>query len=271
LAPPSAFSLSADGRQAAIAIEGGQRGVWIVDLERGSKRLLDPEGASPIYSRDGSHVTYASNRGTGADTFVRKRTDGTGDEELLFTQFPGWSVPMDWSPDGRSLLFMTYSRGGDADIWIHSEGKSSPLLASPFNEWSAAFSPDGRYIAYDVDEGGDPTVYLQPFPGPGPRTAVSIGEGGSPRWARDGRQLYYWGEGTRMTAVAVETAPVLRVGQPRVLFDVYPGPYPSGYDVTADGRFVMMRARQTVEGPLVLRVILNWLEELERLAPHPPR
>ena len=91
----------------------------------------------------------------------------------------------DWSPDGRSLLFSEYTNRGDTDIWIYSDGKATPLLASPFNEGSARFSPDGRFIAFDADDGGVSHVYVQPFPGPGPRTAISAEEAGSPAWINE--------------------------------------------------------------------------------------
>jgi hypothetical protein len=97
---------------------------------------------------------------------------------------------------------------------------------------------------------------------------LSIGGGISPRWGRDGRELYYDGQRGIM-AVDVETEPVLRVGTPKLVFE---GHFPwHGYDVTADGRFLVRRPRETVEGPLELKVILNWFGELERLAPHPLR
>jgi hypothetical protein len=42
--------------------------------------------------------------------------------------------------------------------------------------------------------------------------------------------------------------------------------------ITPDARrFLTIANRTTEEGPLELRVILNWFDELERLAPHPPR
>ena len=88
----------------------------------------------------------------------------------------------DWSPDGRSLLFSEYTSRGDTDVWIYSDGKARPILSSPSNEENARFSSDGRYIAFEADDGGVTHVYVQPFPGPGRRTAISAEEGGSPVW-----------------------------------------------------------------------------------------
>ncbi len=271
---PYAFSLSPSGREAAVElVEGPSRRLWVLDLERGSKKLLVPEGESgaPVFSRDGAFVAYHSSRGGvhgGTESIHRKHADGTGDEETLFTRGSGWPSPEDWSPDGRSLLFTEYSSRGDCDIWIHSAGEPSPLLASPFNEWSATFSPDGRFIAFDSDDGGDSNVFVRPFPGPGPRTPVSIDGGSGPRWRSDGRELLYWGA-SGMMAVDVETQPVLRIGRPRAIFENRGW---GRFDVTPDGRrFLTLRPREGEEGPIELRVVLNWFEELERLAPHPGR
>ena len=71
-----------------------------------------------------------------------------------------------------------------------------------------------------------------------------------------------------MMVVAVQTAPVLRVGQPQLLSEQN---HPTGgLAVTRAGpRFLEVSHRTMAEGPLELRVVLNWFEELERLAPHP--
>jgi hypothetical protein len=74
-----------------------------------------------------------------------------------------------------------------------------------------------------------------------------------------------------MMAVDVKTAPVLRVGRPQALFETDRRWPIYDVDVAADGRFLALLPRETVDGPLELRVVLNWFEELERLAPHPRR
>ena len=84
------------------------------------------------------------------------------------------------------LLFSEYTNRGDTDVWIYSDGKATPLLSSPSNEAAARFSPDGRFIAFEADDGGVSHVYVQPFPGPGPRTAISAEEGGTPVWINGG-------------------------------------------------------------------------------------
>src|SRR5439155_18245157 len=128
-----------------------------------------------------------------------------------------------------------------------------PLIASPFSEGEVRFSADGRFVAFDADDGGVSHGYVQSFPGPGPRTTVSVEEGDSPRWGPDGRQLFYW-SGNRMTVVPLETEPVIRVGRPQTLFERRARGSLLG---SPDGRrFLTLSGRTTEEGPLELRVVL---------------
>jgi Tol biopolymer transport system component len=130
-------------------------------------------------------------------------------------------------------VFSEYTSRGDLDLWLYANGETKPLIATPFSESTARFSPDGRFVAFQADDGGTAQVYVQPFPGPGPRTTISSGEGYQPRWAGDGRHLYYM-SGRRLMVVPVQTDRALSVGQPKMLFETR---HPGGYvDVTPDGR-----------------------------------
>jgi eukaryotic-like serine/threonine-protein kinase len=265
--PFETAALSPDGRQVAgDLVEGTKVQVWVRDLERGAKRLLVSEGDSfqPIWSRDGRFITYWSTPGN--TTVFRKRADGTGSAEMLMRGRGSLRLE-DWSPDGQSLLFSEYTSRGDTDVWIYSDGKAKPLLSSRSNEAEARFSPDGRFIAFEADDGGVTHVYVQPFPGPGPRTAISAAAGGMPVWLAAGRLLFI-NEG-RMMVTDVQTYPDLRVGQTRLLN----GRSDARHRITPapDGRRFLMLSPRTMEGPIEVRIVLNWFQELERLAPHPPR
>ena len=86
-------------------------------------------------------------------------------------------------------------------------------------------------------------------------------------WSRDGRSLFFRVE-RKMMSVAVTTEPSFRFGIPAVLFE---GDYTStvpdrtNYDVSKDGRFLMVRASGREEGTRELAVALHWASELSRL------
>ncbi len=131
------------------------------------------------------------------------------------------------------------------------------------------FSPDGHFLAYVSDESGRREVYVQPYPGPGGKLTISTDGGQEPVWSADGRELFYR-NGNQMLAVAIRTEPTFSAGKPRLLFegnyqlDAVGHPF---YDVSPDGqRFLMVRPKGG-GAPTQLYVVLNWGEELKRLAP----
>ena len=69
-------------------------------------------------------------------------------------------------------MFEEGPSGASRDLWVLPfGGDPRPLVADPrFNERSAVFSPDGKWIAFVSDESGRPEIYLLPFPGPGRRS-----------------------------------------------------------------------------------------------------
>lgn len=65
---------------------------------------------------------------------------------------------------------------------------------------NAQFSLDGRFVAYTSNKTGGWEVYVTPFPVPSSKWQLSHGGGEEPRWARDGKELFYLSpEGTLMS------------------------------------------------------------------------
>jgi hypothetical protein len=74
-----------------------------------------------------------------------------------------------------------------------------------------------------------------------------------------------------MMAVDVSLSPAFVAGTPHMLFEVQtaPGSPNRHYDVSRDGRFLMVRGPEAPPPPAVTQMVqvLNWFEELKRLAP----
>jgi Tol biopolymer transport system component len=267
--------ISPDGRRVALSDRGlGDQALWIHDLDRGTLTRLPGSGELdwPRCTPDGQRVAfYWLNKGVAQIAWML--ADGTAAPEVLV---PEGGYPSSWSPDGHRLAFV---RGGD--IWVAElEGgrvTAAPLSKSPETERSPEFSPDGRWLAFGSDVSGRFEVYVQPYPGPGPRQLVSLNGGESPAWSPTGRELLFVSppdpEGRRqMMAVDVRSGPPFEVGRPRPIFAFSQPPLllwsvPCRcYAVTADGqRFYATQDIPVPPPPPVthLQLVLNWTEELK--------
>jgi eukaryotic-like serine/threonine-protein kinase len=257
--------LSPDGTRVVVSIPSASGSdLWVYEFERGTRLRLTTAGSNRrgVWSPDGARMAfYATRAGADQNLFVMPASGG---EAKILLDRPASQFPDAWSPDGRVLVF---DEGGSTrDLWLlPAGGKPQPLLVTSFNERGAALSPDGRLLAFVTDESGRDEVYVQAFPGPGGKTAVSTDGGIQPMWSRNGRELFYR-EGDSMMAVGVSAQP-FRVTAARKLFEFNTLSYSADpnfadYDVAPDGRFVAIRHDRT--GTDDVHVVLNWSEELRR-------
>jgi hypothetical protein len=143
--------------------------------------------------------------------------------------------------------------------------KPFPFLKTNFAEVWGQFSPDGRWIAYQSNESGLWEIYVRPFPGPGGQWLISTTGGVYPRWAPEGKELYYIDPTGRLMAVPIGVkSDALEVGKPVALFQ----PHVLGgganmigrnqqYDVAPDGRFLVnVLNDEALNSPLT--ILLNW-------------
>jgi Tol biopolymer transport system component len=272
-------SLSPDGQRLAVGVRTlTERSLWILDARRGTLTRLTPGGevTYPLWSPDGEHVAFTWVNDAVAQVF-RQRADGSAPAEVLL---PGGGVLSSWSRDGQQLAVVK-----DGDIWIvtrdSSEVSPRPLTRTEHTEAWPAFSPDGRWLAYAADDSGRFEVYVQPFPGPGPRTQVSINGGESPSWNPAGQELFFVAgpdpERTfRMMVVDVRTHPALQLGAPRELFSfrrdrlLFACGLAPCYSVSADGqRFFGTQPEAFSSPPPVthIHLVQNWLKEVKARVP----
>jgi Tol biopolymer transport system component len=189
---------------------------------------------------------------------------GSPGSEGAFLVQPGVQQPEDISPDGRSLVFLQ-DAATTADIWLlplDGKRQPKPWFRSPFNERSPRFSPDGRWIAYQSDESGNPEVYVALTEGAAEKRRISLSGGRAPRWSHDGRELYYAAPDDSLVSVPITLGPTLQAGTSAPLFHVETGI--RNFDVSPDGsRFLVSTPlEKSPESPI--RVILNWDAALKR-------
>jgi Tol biopolymer transport system component len=136
---PGRPSLSPDGRRVAFArVHGGRQWIYTARLDGTGLRRLRA-GSGPRWSPGGRRIAYVSPTGTlvvaSAGGAIRRRP-------------ASGALTVDWSPDGRRLLFSTRRRLALRVVSADWRGRARALLPRVTGAFSPVWSPDGRRIAY---------------------------------------------------------------------------------------------------------------------------
>jgi predicted Ser/Thr protein kinase len=270
---------SPDGKKIAVALLSEERRSIVVhDLGTGSERRLTfgaEDEAWPVWSPDGEYIAYEA----GLTNIAIRRSDGSGTEERF--ALPGVLTPLSFSPDGKWFIFTQFSspEAGTQVLVAAVERTTGGLrlrnhrpLLEPTSRQQAMISPDGRWLAYFSDESGRSQVYVIPFAPEGPRRGgkwqISTEGGSLPRWARDGRRLFYLSSNGRpMFANVTLRADSFAAEKPVVWSSNESAPRVplfGQFDISPDGRLVGVFTPLDGKPDTTLHVILNIGDELRR-------
>ena len=284
----SGIRVSPDGTRVALTVDtnvansGSSRSpvpperpdVWIWNLRRNTTTRLSTSGqaTTPAWMPDSQRVCYYS----GGEALCQS-ADGSSAPRVLAT----FSEPRELaaiSADGKYLVSTTLmTPGSSGDIFLTTIGPPAatrPLIQTQFSESSPALSPDGKWMAYQSNETGRLEVYVRPFPDvDGGKLQVSTEGGSEPRWARDGRTLFYISGGAPLPrllwSAGVRNGPALSADTPKLLAK-FSSTVSIAYDVGADGRFLFHQPAPVAAGPQQLSqivVVEHWLDELRARVP----
>jgi Tol biopolymer transport system component len=207
---PCCLSWSPDGKRLAFALGNslylynlnvGPSSLWVVDVESGeSVRVTDDshQNLSPVWTLDGKSLLFVSDRGGGRDIY-RISVDSTGrpvgDPERLTAGLDVFTISS--SADGRLLSYSAAT--SRQNIWslpIPRKGPVSVQEARPVTSGNrrseaVAVSPDGKWLAFDLNQNGDVSIFKMPVEGSPP---VQVTEGPKdfyPTWSPDGREILF--------------------------------------------------------------------------------
>ena len=269
--------ISPDGKRVALGIEDETgANIWIHDLsDEGSMRQLTFGGRNrfPVWTADGQRVAFQSDR-EGDPAIFWQRADGTDTAQRLTRPDPGEShIPESWSRSGARFLFSTLTNAGFT-LWSFSvpDGKAEQYgdLRSAF-PLSAVFSPDGRWVAYQLFSPRDNGVFVEPFPRTGAKSRIAP-RGIGPVWAPDGKELFYTTPGflfrvTIKTGRGFDFSSAASIPRP---FENFGPTVARVYDMMPDGQRligIVTSGQRQGDALTQINVVLNWFEELKQQVP----
>ena len=254
-------SLSPDGKTVAFVSDAR---VSLFDLARSVTTPLnlgDRQTETVSWHPDGKRLTLGGPSLSLYDLDARKET------VLVDVGRPKRGAV--WSPDGRTVVYMTFNPNND--IYMLTPGASDatpkPFAATDAIELAPAISPDGRLIAYRSSVSGQSNqtnVYVSRFPDGSGIVKVTDRGGGTPFWSADGRSLFFSGPPGVLQTVQVTEGSTIQVGAVQTLFPLKDF-QPVG--IAPDGkRFLAVRVPKN-DPPSQIIVVQNWMQELKRLLP----
>jgi Tol biopolymer transport system component len=171
-------------------------------------RNAEPDWAA-VWSPNGKTIAFLSRRhGTGADVFVM---NADGSDQRNLTRKPGNEVDPAWSPDGRALVFTAVPNGQPLvvggsisasgpyrDVYVMNAdgtGQRNLTHTREAEEYAAAWSPDGRTIAFATYDGRSNRIFVINADGSRKRALTHEITETFISWSPDGRKIAFFDGG----------------------------------------------------------------------------
>lgn len=177
---------SPDGKSVIFSIDNrGNTEIYSKSLNNGSLKKLTNNPAidtSPSYSEDMQKIAFTSDRSGQPQIYVMN-ADGSGEKRISFGSGQ-YSTPV-FSPDNNTIAF-TKSVGGKFFIGVmNATGGNERLLTSAYLVEGPSFSPNGRAIIFQREDGPgqNPSIWTIDVSGQNLRKLSFTSSGSDPAWS----------------------------------------------------------------------------------------
>jgi Tol biopolymer transport system component len=232
-------------------------------MEGGEPVRLTEEGHldhSPVFTSDGAHLLFVSNRGGSRDVYriwMSPSGEPTGAPERLTTGLNVHSISL--SADDKTLAHSVVNVR--QNIWslpIPAEGPVSAGAATPVTAGNQAtegmgVSSDGRWLVFDSTRSGNQDIFKMPLESGEPiQLTNDPSDDCCPSWSPDGTRIAFhsFRNGNRDIFVMSADGGSLRQLTRNPAHDRYPKWSPDGKQIvfysqrTSPGRFFILSADQ---------------------------
>jgi len=264
------ISISPDGTQAALTIQGDSLDIWVYSFARGIMSRVTSGGKSEydaFWTPDGKELLYVVD----SPPFELHRTVAAATDAgrpIFDEKSQKDTFGVDVSPDGKTISYTASDLETGEDLFLRPFDGSEDqrvLRATRAVERYSTFSPDGKWIAYRSNETGRPEIYVESLSGSGERVQITADGGDQPRWIRNGEIFYRRFD--ELWVVAVRTGEKLSFDAPQKLFSfpMAPGVNESAllFDVTADGERIITSRIPDALRSRDIEIVTNWTSTLK--------
>jgi Tol biopolymer transport system component len=249
--------LSPDGQKVLLSYRNdATEDIWLHDIARQVTEPFVNEPASEwlgVWAANGERVLFSSRR-EGPFRLYAKQLNGLGG----ISRIGDIGVPFGLTQNGSDML--SPGQRGAMSLMAIADGSTRLLWNEDNIVLDARFSPDGRWIAYEIGTPRGPQIWMRPYPDvQSNRWRISPDRGRLPRWSPDSRTIFYRG-GSDMMAVHLGSGAAPAPATPVRLFG---GAYQDDFDIGRDGRFLMIKEPASPPPPeRRIVIVLNWFQEL---------
>ena len=218
--------------------EESMQQIYIGSVDGGEQQLL-MQGVSNAEYASGQ-LLYLRGNSLMARPFDPERLELTGEARVVASEAlydHGFERGI-FSAGGETLVFQVGSSSGDDELrWINRDGTLGPSLPGGVSQGNPTISPDGRFAAFFLSNGGPVSLWLHDLERD-LQTRFTLSDDSQqtqPRFSPDGRRLAYSSDELGYWAIFVK--PVTGRGDAELMLDTGESVYPEGW--SPDGRYVL--------------------------------
>ena len=231
----------ADGRFALLtgrSASGPHTSLWRVNLETGETSLVLDNAALGRETDDG-RLWFVRNKALFVAPFDLDRAEVTGPAQLRLSGLGAWLIDR----AGDRMVYVVASELIDQEsiVLVDPSGQSETLVDGA-DYSSPRVSPDGRRLAYQIDEDTEARIWVREIDSGLARAITPEGEfARGPRWTPDGRLAYNKRMGEGSSELLVRDPTPAATPEPVLPWEGSgPGPGIGDPSFSPDGRFVIV-------------------------------
>jgi Tol biopolymer transport system component len=200
---------SPDGERIAFRSDREGGGLFVMGATGESVKRLTNFGYHPAWSPSGHEVAFSTHNIEDPNDRTQERSDiwivdaGTGEKRQLTGESMGDAAQPQWSPSGARIAYWSRRKGGQRDLWTIAATGGTPVAVTDdvAFDWNPVWSPDGKYLYFSSDRGGQMNLWRVPIEEPtgkvtGPPESLTTPSPYAEHlsFSRDGRRAVYVSE-----------------------------------------------------------------------------